>query len=284
MRPPITAATVVAGVVGHPVRHSLSPLIHNAWLDAAELDAVYLAFHCGAVGFERLAEGLRGGVARGLNVTLPFKEAALAIADRASPRATAAAAANVLVFEADGAIVADNADGLGLLAALAAQAPGLDIARGPVVVLGAGGAARGAVAALITAGAPQVRVVNRTLSRAQQLADPFGPSVIAHALTEFKGAFADAVAIINATSAELDGKSGLDIDLSAAPNRAVVMDMIYKPLVTPLLAQARRLGMPTVDGLEMLIGQARPSFEAFFGRPPDPAVDVRALALRALKP
>lgn len=280
---PIGGATIVAGIAGWPVHHSLSPLIHNAWLAAAGLDGVYVPFSPAADGFERLVLGLRGGVVRGLNVTLPFKETALALATRASARARASAAANVLVFETDGTIVADNTDGLGLIAAFADQAPGCDLAAGPIAILGAGGAARGAAAALLAAGCTDVRIVNRTTAKAEALADALGPGVVAHPLHEAAAAFAGVVAVINATSAGLSGTGVLDVPLGAAPTTAVVMDMVYKPLVTPFLAQARALRMPTVDGLAMLIGQAAPAFEAFFGQPPPPAVDVRALALAALE-
>ena len=279
----ITGSSIVAGVVGWPVRHSLSPLIHNAWLAAAGIDGVYVPFAPPADGFERFVQGLRGGAVRGINVTLPFKEMALSLATRASPRALAAAAANVLVFEADGTIWADNTDGLGLIAAFADQAPDRDLAGGPIAILGAGGAARGAAAALLAAGCPQVRIVNRTTAKAQALATVLGADVIAYPLSEAPAAFAGVVAVINATSAGLSGAAALDVSLAAAPTTAVAMDMVYKPLLTPFLAQARTHGMRTVDGLAMLIGQAAPAFEEFFGVPPPPGVDVRSLAIAALE-
>ncbi len=278
----ITGATLVAGVAGASVRHSLSPLIHNAWIAAAGLDAVYVAFQPPAEGFAAFAHGLRGGAIRGLNVTLPFKALALAVADRASDRASMAGAANLLLFEPDGAIVADNTDGLGLMAAFAEQAPGFDAARGPVVVLGAGGAARGAVAAFVAQGAPQVRVVNRTLARAEALARDLGATVVAYGLTAADAAFAGATAVVNATSVGLDGDQGLTLPFAALPTDAVAMDMVYKPLKTAFLAAAEARGLVVVDGLAMLIGQARPAFEALFGRPPPAGVDVRGLALTTL--
>ncbi|MFN3521388.1 MAG: shikimate dehydrogenase [Phenylobacterium sp.] len=277
----ITGKAVVAGVVGAPVRHSLSPVLHNAWIAEAGLDAAYVPFAPPSDGFARLVHGLRGGVIRGLNVTLPFKEEALALADEASPRAAAAAAANLLVFREDGSVFADNTDGLGLLAAFAAQAPGFSPTAAPVVILGAGGAARGAAAAFVEAGA-QVRIVNRTLARAEAIADALG-RVSAFPLSRAGDAFAGAGAIVNATSAGLADEAGLDLPLEASPQGCVVMDMVYKPLKTPLLVNAEASGRRVVDGLEMLIGQAAPSFEAFFGRPPPANVDVRALALAALE-
>ena len=169
----ITGKTRVAAVVGHPVAHSLSPVLHNAWLAAAGIDAVYVGLDAREGGFRRLVDGLKGSNFAGLNVTLPFKEEALAAADDVHSRAARAQAANLLVFR-KGKIHADNTDGLGLLAAFAEQAPGFDPKAGPVVVLGAGGAARGAVAAFLDAGCPHVRVVNRTFARAQALTADLG--------------------------------------------------------------------------------------------------------------
>jgi shikimate dehydrogenase len=277
----ITGTTTVAGVAGSPIRHSLSPLIHNAWLDAAEIDGVYVAFAPGPDDFDRFAEGLRGGVIRGLNVTLPFKETAMSIAEEVSDRAQLAGAANLLVFNEDGSITADNVDGLGLLGAFAVQAPDFDPKAGPAVIVGAGGAARGAAAAFVMAGAPEVRIVNRTLARAEIVAGSLGRRVRAYPLSAAASAFEEASAVINATSAGLS-EALLELPLEATPENAVVMDMTYKPLETPFLARARALGRRAVDGLEMLIGQAEPSFEAFFGRVPPQSVDVRALCIKAL--
>lgn len=278
----ISGKTRVAGVVGQPIAHSLSPVLHNAWLAAAGIDGVYVPFAVEEDRFFRWVDSLRGGSVAGLNVTLPFKAEALAVADSASPRAQMAHAANVLVFAADGTIAADNTDGLGVLGAFAVQAPGFDPKAGPVVILGAGGGAQGAAAAFVDAGCPQVRVVNRTEDKARDLADRLGPTGRAYGLDQAAAAFVDATALINATSAGLAGGPGLEVPLAATPPGCVVMDMVYKPLKTPFLAEAVRLGRPTVDGLEMLIRQAIPSFEAFFGQPPPAAVDVRGLALRTL--
>ena len=282
MTPVISGAARVAGVAGSPIAHSLSPLIHNAWLDAAGLDGAYVPFAPSPAGFAAFVLGLRGGVIAGLNITLPFKEAALALADAPTPAALAAGAANLLLFAPDGAIIADNTDGLGLLAAFAEQAPGFDPRAAPVVILGAGGAARGAAAAFLAAGAPQVRVLNRTLARAEILAEALGSRVSPLPLSDATSAFDGAGAVINATSAGLSDTGGLEMPLEATGADCVVMDMVYKPLVTPFLATAQALDRRTVDGLAMLIGQARPAFTAFFGQPPPAGVDVRALALKNL--
>jgi shikimate dehydrogenase len=276
----ITGAAIVAGVCGAPIRHSMSPLIHNAWIQAAGLDAAYVPFAPAEDHFETFVDGLRGGAIRGLNVTIPFKEKALALADHASNLARMAGAANLLIFEADGTIRADNTDGPGLLGAIEAQAPGYDVASAPVVVLGAGGAARGAIAALLLAGAPKVGIVNRTLDRAHELAAAFGPRAVPeYALPDV---LVDAGLVINATSLGLGGGEGPAAQLDLTPADAVIVDMVYKPLRTEFLRRAQAAGRRTVDGLEMLLCQAVPSFEAFFGQPPPTGVNVRALALRQL--
>ncbi|HZZ69865.1 MAG TPA: shikimate dehydrogenase [Phenylobacterium sp.] len=278
----ITGATAVAGVAGSPIAHSLSPLIQNAWIKAAGLDAVYVPFSPPPDRFSHFAEGLRGGAVRGLNVTLPFKEAALSVAHEVGERAERAGAANLLIFNEDGSIVADNVDGLGLLGALASQAPGFDPKAGPAVVMGAGGAARGAASALVMAGAPEVRLVNRTLARAEVVAGAVGGATRAFSLDEAVRAFDGANVVVNATSAGVASDDALNLPLEGIPATAVAMDMTYSPLITPFLSRARLLGHPIVDGLEMLVRQAGPSFEAFFGRVPPADVDVRALCIAAL--
>lgn len=276
----ITGAARVAGIVGHPVAHSMSPVLHNAWLEAAGLNGVYAPFSPGETGLARFVAGMRGGVIAGVNVTIPYKEEALALADRASDLARLAGAANLLLFLPDGSVFADNTDGPGLLAALRIQA-GHDPKAGPTVILGAGGAARGAAAALMLAGAPEVRLVNRTLVRAQAIADALGPTVSAYDEAQTNAALEGARLIVNATSLGLGGGPGPPADFAAAPG-AVVMDMVYKPLRTEFLSRGEAAGHATVDGLEMLIQQAVPAFEAFYGRPPPAGVDVRALALAHL--
>ena len=270
-----------AGVVGDPIAHSLSPLIHGAWIAAARLDATYERFHVTAEGFPAFVEESRGGRLRGLNVTIPHKHTALDLADVKDASAQDAGAANLLLFREDGQIEAHNTDGLGLLAAFAEQAPKIDLKSGRVVVLGAGGAARGAVAALARAGVADICIANRGLARAQALAAGF-PGAWAVGLNDAPAAFHETVALINATSRGLNGEDDLDLPLDALATGAAVMDMVYKPLRTGLLRAADARGLVTVDGLSMLIGQARPSFEAFYGVPPPAETDVRGLCLAAL--
>jgi shikimate dehydrogenase len=278
----LSGATQVAGVVGSPVRHSLSPRIHSRWIADAGLDAVYVPFPVAEDGFRRFVEGMRGGAVRGVNVTIPFKEDALALADESDLLSRRSGAANVLIFHDDGRVEARNTDGPGLIEGLVKQVPGLDLTAAPVVVLGAGGAARGAGAALVAAGVPEIRLVNRTWARAAGLAEAF-PYTYAFEWAEMARAFAGAGVVVNATAAGLNGRDELsDLPLHALPDEAVVMDMVYKPLETGLLRAARARGLRTVDGLSMLIQQAIPSFEAFYGRPPPAESDVRGLAIEAL--
>ncbi len=276
-----TGAAVVAGVAGSPVRHSLSPVIHNAWIAAAGLDAAYVPVPVAADGFARLVAGLRGGVLRGLNVTVPFKAEALALADRADAAARAAGAANLLLFEADGSVEARNTDGEGLLGALSEQAPAWRRPAGPVVVLGAGGAARGAAVVLAGAG-PELRIVNRTRAHADALADAFGAR--AYGWGGLEAALDGAALVVNATTRGLEGADPLAPPWPRPPQGAAAMDMVYRPLRTAFLRSAAEAGWATVDGLAMLVAQARPSFTAFYGRPPPPGTDVRALCLDALEP
>ncbi|WP_292070907.1 shikimate dehydrogenase family protein [Brevundimonas sp. UBA7534] len=262
----ITGAAVTGGIAGNPVAHSLSPIIHNAWLEAGGIDAAYLPFAPrDAAGFDALVAAGRAGLLAGLNVTAPFKEQAFALADEATAAARLTRSANILRF-VEGRVLADSSDGIGLMRGLAEQAPGLDLAGRAVVLLGAGGAARAGAGALVEAGA-EVRIVNRSRDRAAALAADLGPAVRVMA---GEAAAEGAALVVNALSVPPE------FDLSRLPAEAVVMDMTYKPLDTAFLKAARARDLATVDGLSMLIGQAAPSFEAIFGRAPPP-LDLRAL-------
>ncbi|MGZ3305143.1 MAG: shikimate dehydrogenase family protein [Asticcacaulis sp.] len=290
-----TGAAMVAGVVGQPVHHSLSPFLHTAWLRDLGLNGVYAPFaprdeH----GFERLVLSCRSNGIKGLNVTAPFKEQALALSDTADDNARRCGSANLLTFDADGYVHARSTDGHGLIRAFEIQAPDCHLTSGPAVVMGAGGASRAAVAALIDAGCTEVRIVNRTLKRAEDLVFAFSDvqnmvhltgrekhintgtlrhHVSAYDLSNADRAFDGAVAVINAAS-------GGPLPLfDALPGHATIMDMTYRPLRTSWLTAAEARGLKTVDGLNMLIEQARPSFEAFYGVTPRAEFDIRALAL-----
>ncbi len=269
-----TGAARVAGVVGQPIHHSLSPFLHTAWLRDLGLNGVYAPFapkdeH----GFERLILSCRSNGLAGLNVTAPFKEQALALSDTSEDAARRSGSANLLTFDDDGYVHARTTDGHGLLRAFELQAPECDLAAGPVAIIGAGGAARAAAAALLARGCPQLRILNRTLGRAEELVFALGEGVTAFELDATDRALDGCVAVINAAS-------GGPLPLfNALPDNAIAMDMTYRPLKTAWLMAAEARGLKTVDGLQMLIEQARPSFEAFYGVAPNPAFDIRALAL-----
>jgi shikimate dehydrogenase len=264
--------TIRAGVAGWPIGHSLSPVIHGAWIRAAGLDAAYTAF--GPESEERfrsLVDEVRQGPVCGLNVTAPYKEIALQLADEVSDTARACGSANVL-WQARGVLRADSTDGHGLMAALAEQAPALEGEGRVAVVLGAGGAARAAVHALGQVFA-EVRIINRTPARAEALVAAVQAHVSARLVCS--NAASDAALIVNALSVPPE------VDMTALSPDAVLMDMTYRPLMTGFLQAGADRGHTVVDGLAMLIGQARPSFATLFGVAP-PDIDVRAEALRVL--
>ena len=271
----LTGRAVVAGVVGWPVEHSLSPLIHGAWLKAAGIDGLYAPFAVPPERLDAFVDGLRGSNVGGLNVTLPHKARAFALTDSRSPAATAAGVANLLRFTADGGLQADNTDGAGLIAALREA----DALHGPVLLLGAGGASWGAAAALAGVGL-ELRVANRTVERAEALAAAFGAH--AYGFDRLQAAVDGVALVINATSAGLGGRGELVLPWSGFRAGAVAMDMVYTPLRTAFLRTAQAHGLATLDGLAMLIAQARPSFAALYGQEPPADTDVRALCLDAL--
>jgi shikimate dehydrogenase len=271
-------APPLAGVVGWPIGHSLSPRVHAHWLARYRIAGFYVPI---GLAPEEFAEGLRSlprlGF-RGVNVTIPHKEAALALADEATEAARRIGAANTLTFTG-GAIRADNTDAYGFVANLRQQAPGWRAAAGPALVFGAGGAARAVVAALLGEGAPEVRVVNRTPGRAAAIAAELGAGVAAIDWADAASAARGAATVVNTTALGMDGGAGLPPGLEAAPPAALVTDVVYGREPTPFLAEARRLGFATVDGLGMLLHQAAPGFERWFGRRPEVDEALRAAVL-----
>jgi shikimate dehydrogenase len=281
----ITGRTRLAGIMGWPISHSRSPALHNFWLDEHGIDGVYVPL---AVRPDRLAEALRALPAlgfRGCNLTIPHKERALAIVDHVDPAARRVGAVNTVVVRPDGTLEASNTDLFGFRENLREYAPEWNPTAGPAVVLGAGGAARAVVASLVAAGVTEIRLVNRTLGRAETLARDLagGRSRIAALHWEAcEASLEGAGLLVNATSLGMAGEPLLDIDLSRLPIAAVVTDIVYVPLDTPLLVAARRRGNPTVDGLGMLLHQGRPGFEAWFGTPVRATRELRAAVLTTL--
>ncbi|MEX0921373.1 MAG: shikimate dehydrogenase [Rhodovibrionaceae bacterium] len=270
--------TLRAGVIGWPVGHSLSPQLHGHWLRRYGIDGSYAAI---PVAPGQLEEELRRLVDEGyagVNLTVPHKQAALALCDTIDAAARSIGAANTLVFRAGG-IHGSNSDAFGFLENLKQAQPELRPEAGAAVVLGAGGAARAVVWALLDRGAPEVRLVNRTLARAEALAADLGGAIRPVAWSGLADALATAALLVNTTSLGMTGQPPLEIDLAPLPREALVTDIVYAPLETALLAAARARGNPAVDGLGMLLHQARPGFEAWFGIAPEVTPELRAAVL-----
>ncbi len=275
----MTAAPPLAAVLGWPIAHSRSPALHGHWLRRYGIEGHYIPI---ALAPDALEDGLRALARlgfRGCNVTLPHKEAALALASEPTGRARDIGSANTLTFLENGGILADNTDAYGFIANLRQSAPDWKAAAGPALVLGAGGAARAVIAGLLSEGAPEIRLANRTRVRADDLRARFGPRV-AVVDWETAPAAAEGVAtIVNTTSMGMEGQPELAFGFDAAPPGALVTDLVYRPLETPFLRDARRHGLATVDGLGMLLHQAVPGFERWFGRRPEVDPELRAAVL-----
>jgi shikimate dehydrogenase len=258
----------VAGVMGWPVGHSRSPRLHGHWLAEHGIDGAYVPL---PVPPERLGDAVRGLSAlglRGCNVTVPHKEAVIPLLDRIDATARATGAVNTIVVEADGTLSGSNSDVFGFLENLREGVPDWRPAGTVAVVVGAGGAARAVAWALREAGVGEVRVVNRTDDRARRLAADIGRPVRVVAWAEREAALDGAGLLVNTTTQGMEGQPPLDLRLDALPRTAVVNDIVYVPLTTPLLAEAGRRGNPVFDGLGMLLHQARPGFAAWFGAEP----------------
>jgi len=271
-----------ACVVGWPISHSRSPLIHGYWLARYGIEGSYARL---AVRPDEAAGFLGNLQAQGYvgcNVTIPHKEIAYAIAAETRPAARAAAAANTLWYEGN-RLVADNTDGVGFMSNLRAVAPRLDVGGAIVSVLGAGGAARGIVFALLEAGASEIRVFNRTRPRAEAVANDFGAKVKACDWSRRSGDSRDASLLVNTTPLGMLGMEPLGMDVSTLDQNCVVADIAYVPIVTLLLAAARERGLAIVDGLGMLLHQAVPGFERWFGVRPQVTDQLRALLERDIE-
>lgn len=252
-----------------PVAHSRSPRLHGYWLQRYGIRGHYIPI---PVMPEHLAEVLRvlprmGFV--GVNVTIPHKEAALTLADVVTDRAALIGAANTLIFRPDGKIHADNTDGYGFIANLRQHQPDWQPALGPAAVIGAGGAARAVVASLLDSGVPELRISNRTKIRAEQIRSEFGARVIVYDWAQAGNMLESAVTVVNATSMGMEGKPPLRVPLGALSADATVTDLVYTPLMTSFLTEAQAHGCRIVDGLGMLLHQATPGFERWFGQRPE---------------
>jgi shikimate dehydrogenase len=267
----------LAGVMGWPVAHSRSPMIHNHWLARHGLAGVYAPLAIRPEGLHAALHALPALGFAGCNLTIPHKEAALGSLDIVDPLARRIGAVNCVIARPDGALEGRNTDGWGFIQSIRDADRGWRADAGPIVVLGAGGASRAILVALAEHGARDIRLVNRTLTRAQNLAAEFGAPISAIPWEARAEALAGAAMLVNTTSQGMAGEPPLDVDLAALPGGALVADIIYIPRETPLLAAARGRGHRTLNGLGMLLHQARPSFEAWFGILPDVTPELRAL-------
>jgi len=271
-----------ACVIGWPVEHSRSPLIHRYWLKQYGIDGAYEMEAVEPKDLARFLGSLAAHGYAGANVTLPHKEAALRLSAVADEAARAIGAANTLWLDRAGRLCAGNTDAYGFMTNLEAEAPDWNRGRRSVMVLGAGGAARAILHGLLGEGAARILLANRTRNRAEALAQAFGPSVHVVDWEDRHRALAGCGLLVNATSLGMTGKETLDIDLEALPDDAVVADIVYSPLETKLLAAARARGNRVVDGLGMLLHQAVPGFERWFGVRPEVTPALRAHVVAAL--
>lgn len=261
-------AVPLAGVIGSPVAHSLSPRLHGYWLGKMRLRGHYVPLEVAQADLRQVIAAMPRMGFVGCNVTVPHKESVLALADLVTDRAALIGAANTLIFMADGKVHADNTDGYGFLQNLRHRAPAWRAAAGPAALFGAGGAARAVVASLLEAGAPEIRIANRTRARAEALRAAFGPRLAVHDWHDAARMLDGAATVINASSLGMAGRGELRLPAGALRPGMVVTDLVYVPLRTGLLAAAEAAGCVAVDGLGMLIWQAVPGFERWFGARP----------------
>ncbi len=279
----ISGQAKIAGVMGWPVAHSLSPRLHGFWLDYHGVDGAYIPIPVSPDDIETVIKTLPKLGFRGANVTVPHKIPAFNAADELSPAAQAIGAVNTLVCREDGSIFGDNTDGYGFIANLRIGAPTWNPSAGPALVLGAGGAARAVVWSLLDAGVPNVVLTNRTQEKADIIAKDMSGDVTVIPWDQREGAVRDAGLIVNTTSLGMTGKPALELNITNVAESTVVTDIVYVPLQTPLLRDAAAVGCQIVDGLGMLLHQAVPGFETWFGLRPDVTPDLRDHVLSGLK-
>ena len=271
-----------ACVMGWPIAHSLSPALHGYWLKAHGIAGEYTRLAVEPADLPAALARLRTDGWRGCNLTIPHKEAALAQLDRIDDAVRRIGAVNTIAVE-NGKLVGFNTDGFGFLENLRAAVPDFDAKAGPAVVLGAGGAARAIVDALGTAGAPEIRLANRSLDRARALARSLGGAIAPVSWDKRAAALDGAALLVNATSLGMEKNPLLELDLARLPKTALVNDIVYAPLETALLKAAKARGNRTVDGLGMLLHQGRPGFQRWFGVLPAVTPALRAAVLAALR-
>jgi shikimate dehydrogenase len=272
----------IAGVMGWPVAHSRSPLIHNHWIREHHLNGAYGLFPVNPNNLEAAIRGLQALGLAGCNITIPHKVNAMAYVDWVDPLAKRMGAINTIVVQPDGALHGYNNDGFGFIQSLLESQPAWHANAGPIAVLGAGGAARGVVVSLLDAGATNIRLINRTHSKAEELAQAFGSAVTSVKWEAREEALTGAALLVNTTNQGMHGEPALELSLNNLPVEALVCDAVYIPLETPLLKEARLRGNQTINGLGMLLHQARPAFHAWFGVLPDVTRDLYKEVIRTI--
>lgn len=270
----------LAGVIGSPVAHSKSPQLHRHWLRHYGLAGYYIPMDVNPDDLASVIHMLPRAGFVGVNITVPHKESIMEIADLATDRATLIGAANTLKFRSDGKIQADNTDGYGFIENLKQGAPNWDPKAGPTAVLGAGGAARAVVAALLDVGVPEILIANRTRVRAEALQKDFGTRLKVVEWVQAGNMLEDAATVVNTTSLGMMGMPSLRVPLDGLRRGTTVTDLVYAPLQTRFLQTAEEMGCVTVDGLGMLLHQAVPGFERWFGTRPEVDAAARAAILR----
>ena len=275
--------TIRAGVIGWPIQHSLSPRVHVFWLNEHGIDGSYEAIAVKPENVSRSLKNLSDDGYAGINITVPHKEAALTCVDEADGFARRTGAVNTVVVKSDGTLHGTNTDGFGFLENLKNGAPNFQPKQGTAVILGAGGAARAIVVALIDAGVPEIKLVNRTLGRADALADQIGGPITTVPWQNRTAVLADAALLVNTSTLGMQNQPPLDLNLAGLPKETLVTDIVYAPLETELLKAARLQGNATVDGLGMLLHQARPGFKSWFGIMPEVSAALRAHVLDGMK-
>lgn len=284
----LTGRSRIAGVMGWPIVHSRSPELHGYWLERYKIEGACVPLAVAPENFEAALGALPALGFAGASITLPHKEAALELVGDADDSARRAGAVNTVVVRSDGTLLGMNTDGFGFLENIRHGCATWEAGAGPAVVLGAGGAARAIVAALVAEGVAEIRLLNRTGEKARKLAAGMGPggaaAIQVRPWRERGAALRGAALLVNATSLGMTGQPALEIDLEALPGGALVNDIVYAPLETGLLAAARARGNPVVDGIGMLLHQARPSFAAWFGVEPEVTEDLRRRVLASREP
>ncbi|MBB3994138.1 shikimate dehydrogenase [Sulfitobacter undariae] len=270
----------LAGVIGSPIAHSKSPQLHRHWLETYGIAGHYIPMDVSVDNLEEVLRTLPKMGFVGVNLTIPHKEKVMEFADLITDRATLIGAANTLIFRKDSKIHADNTDGYGFIENLKAGAPHWVPSAGPAAVLGAGGAARAVITSLLDAGVPEILLSNRTRIRAEQLQKEFGNRIQVYDWVQAGNMIDDASLLVNTTSLGMIGKGELRVPLDGLRSETIVTDLVYAPLKTKMLATAEEYGCTTVDGLGMLLHQAVPAFERWFGRRPEVNRATRAAALR----